>query len=446
MRISIYGAGYVGLTTAVCFAQLGHEVFCLDVDSEKIAALKRGISVIHEAQLESFLKQCLASGKLIFTTDPEQTVAHGQFHFLAVPTPSTDSGEADVSYVHQAITNILSHYRSLEPLIIVNKSTVPVGTAQKLEDHLKNFFQSRTDTPEFHVVSNPEFLREGSAIQDFMQPARIIIGAKHENIAKHVAALYDPLHLTPKQVILMDPVSAELTKYAANSFLATKISFINEVSQIAENTGADIEWIRQGITSDPRIGKYFLSPGCGYGGSCFPKDVRALIHTARSYHVAPHILEAVDRVNETQKRLIFKKISKFFQGNLSGKTFALWGLAFKPGTDDMREAPSCTLINELLQAGANIRAYDPAASIRAAEIYADAPALSFTADPLDATSRANALILMTEWDEFLSIPLEDVKRNLQDPIVFDGRNLFNPSDMEKMGFSYYGVGRGTSIL
>lgn len=442
MRISIYGAGYVGLVTAACFADRGNHVLCMDVDQDKIDKLLRGESPIYEPGLSEMLRNNIKAERLSFTTDPQQAADFGKFQFIAVGTPPDQDGSADLQYVlsvAQGIGERINDYR-----IIVNKSTVPVGTADKVRATVQQALTKRQLELEFDVVSNPEFLKEGAAISDFLKPDRIIIGADTEQARMDMRALYAPFNRNRERIVIMDTRSAELTKYAANALLATKISFMNELSNIASRCGADIENVRHGIGSDPRIGYQFIYPGCGYGGSCFPKDVRALHKTAAELDYNAEILSAVDAVNMRQKHRLFEKIRYHFKDKLSGLTIALWGLSFKPETDDMREAPSRTLLHALWDAGIHVKAYDPVAMPEARRIFGDNPKLELLQRPDKVLTDADALVVVTEWSEFLSPDFEVIKQTLKQPVIFDGRNLYDPKFMAENGFAYYGIGRGRS--
>ena len=441
MNITVFGSGYVGLVTGTCLAEVGNHVICIDIDEEKIARLKDGQLPIFEPGLESLLKDNIRSGRLEFTTDFARGVEHGLFQFVAVGTPPDEDGSADLQHVLDVARTIGQHMDDYR--IIVDKSTVPVGTADRVREVIQEELDRRDKRLEFDVVSNPEFLKEGAAVDDFMKPDRIIIGTDNPRTTELLRALYTPFNRSHERVISMDIRSAELTKYAANAMLATKISFMNELANMAERLGADIEKVRIGIGSDPRIGYHFIYPGCGYGGSCFPKDVKALAHTANTIGYQAELLQAVENVNNRQKETLFHKISSHFDAKLSGRTFALWGLAFKPNTDDMRDAPSRTLMEALWNAGARVQAYDPEAMDEARRIYGNQPALTLSASPADALAQADALIVVTEWNEFRSPDFDHVKSALKEPVVFDGRNIYNPGLMQEKGFHYYAIGRPT---
>jgi UDPglucose 6-dehydrogenase len=440
MKVTIYGSGYVGLVTGACLAQVGNDVLCVDVDEDKINRLNNGEIPIYEPGLEDIVHENTKAGRLKFTTDPKLGVEHGLFQFIAVGTPPDEDGSADLQYVLAVAESIGTHMD--EYRIITDKSTVPVGTADKVRDKITSTLQSRGKNIEFDVVSNPEFLKEGDAIQDFMSPDRIVIGTDNVRTAELLRTLYTPFNRNHERLVTMDIRSAELTKYAANAMLATKISFMNELANLAEKLGADIEKVRVGIGSDPRIGYHFIYPGCGYGGSCFPKDVQALERTAGEVGYDAALLQAVEVVNKRQKKVLFEKISRHYNQDLKGKTFALWGLSFKPKTDDMREAPSRVLMEQLWQQGARVQAYDPEAMEETTRIYGERDELKLC-DSSDATLEgADALIIVTEWTQFRSPDFDQLKSTLKDPLIFDGRNLYDAELMEKMGFTYYAIGHG----
>ena len=443
MRLTIFGSGYVGLVTGACFAEAGNNVLCVDVDQRKVDMLSSGKSPIFEPGLEALLQKNLAAKRISFTTDAAAGVKHGLFQFIAVGTPPDEDGSADLKYVlavAESIGKEMNEYR-----IVVTKSTVPVGTADKVRAKIDATLATRGLRHEFDVVSNPEFLKEGAAIGDFMKPDRIVVGTDNPRTGELLKALYDPFTRNHGRMIVMDVRSSELTKYAANAMLATKISFMNELANLAELVGADIENVRLGIGSDPRIGYHFIYPGCGYGGSCFPKDVQALARSASDYSFDAEVMKAVESVNNRQKHVLFDKISRHFGGNLQGKTFALWGLAFKPNTDDMREAPSRELMEKLWEAGATVRAYDPVASHETGRIYGDRKDLVLVDSALDALSGADALAIVTEWQEFRSPDFEHIKATLREPVIFDGRNLYDPGFVKQFGLGYYAIGRGDSV-
>lgn len=443
MRLTIFGSGYVGLVTGACFAEAGNNVLCVDVDARKVEMLRRGESPIFEPGLDELLKRNIAAGRISFTTDAAEGVKHGLFQFIAVGTPPDEDGSADLKYVlavAEAIGQHLTEYR-----VVVTKSTVPVGTADKVKARIDQTLRARGASIEFDVVSNPEFLKEGAAIGDFMKPDRIVVGTDNPRTAELLKALYDPFTRNRDRMIVMDVRSSELTKYAANAMLATKISFMNELANLAERMGADIEKVRQGIGSDPRIGYHFIYPGCGYGGSCFPKDVQALARSARDHSFNAELLNSVEAVNKRQKEVLFDKIHRFFKGDLAGKTVALWGLAFKPNTDDMREAPSRTLIDRLISAGAKVRAYDPVAAHETQRIYGDSTGLAIVGSAGEALKGADVLAIVTEWQEFRSPDFDAIKAQLKQPVIFDGRNLYDPTFVNRFGLKYYAIGRGDSI-
>ncbi len=439
MKITIFGSGYVGLVTGACLAEVGNDVLCADVDQRKVHMLKRGEIPIYEPGLDNLVKQGLDSGRLRFTTDMEEAVAHGLFQFIAVGTPPDEDGSADLQHVRAVARSVGQHMRELR--IIVNKSTVPVGTADKVRETVAAELAKRGEDIPFDVVSNPEFLKEGAAVDDFMRPDRIVIGTDNPETTELLRALYAPFNRNRDRLLEMDVHSAELTKYASNAMLATKISFMNELANMAERLGADIEKIRVGMGSDPRIGYHFIYPGCGYGGSCFPKDVKALERTAREIQYDAQLLKAVEAVNERQKSVLFDKIRNHFHGDLRGRVFGLWGLAFKPKTDDMREAPSRVLMESLWQAGASVRAYDPAAMEETRRIYGERDDMRLCASPEDALRGADALVVLTEWNAFRSPDFEGMKALLKNPLIFDGRNLYDPEYLAQVGMLYYAIGR-----
>ncbi len=441
MKVTVFGSGYVGLVTGVCLAEVGNEVVCVDVDADKIATLNNGDIPIFEPGLENMVKENLAAGRLLFTTDAEKAVEHGMFQFIAVGTPPDEDGSADLQYV-LAVAETIGCYMQ-EYKVIINKSTVPVGTADKVMQKLRDTLLNRASPPqEFDVVSNPEFLKEGAAIDDFMKPDRIIVGSDNSRTTALLKALYAPFNRSHERIIAMDIRSAELTKYAANAMLATKISFMNELSNLAELLGADIEKVRNGIGSDSRIGYSFIYPGCGYGGSCFPKDVKALERTAKEVGYEAELLTAVESVNDRQKQVLINKIKKHYNNQLQGKVFALWGLAFKPKTDDMREAPSRVVLEALISEGAIVKAFDPEAIEEARRLYSGLEGLELVRSMDETLENANALIVVTEWKNFWSPDFDLLKAKLKDAAIFDGRNLYQPEDMKEKGFHYYGIGRG----
>ena len=440
MKITIFGSGYVGLVTGACFADVGNDVLCVDVDPRKVTMLQRGEIPIHEPGLDDLVRRNGDSGRLRFTTDLAEGVAHGLFQFIAVGTPPDEDGSADLQHVRAVARSIGQHLEDYR--IVVNKSTVPVGTAGVVRDTITAALAERGRDIPFSVASNPEFLKEGAAIQDFMRPDRIIVGSDDHRATVQLRNLYAPFNRNRDRLIEMDVRSAELTKYAANAMLATKISFMNEMANLAERLGADIEKVRIGIGADPRIGYHFIYPGCGYGGSCFPKDVKALEYTARSADYEATLLQAVEAVNERQKNVLFAKIQRHFKGELRGRTFALWGLAFKPGTDDMREAPSRNLLEALWREGCTVRAYDPAAIKEAGRIYGERPDFQLCTKPMDVLAGADALVIVTEWSLFRSPDFDAIRQQLKQALIFDGRNLYDPDYLREQGFVYYAIGRG----
>ncbi|HZP93998.1 MAG TPA: UDP-glucose/GDP-mannose dehydrogenase family protein [Burkholderiales bacterium] len=439
MKITIIGTGYVGLVSGACFADLGNDVLCLDVDETKIRTLKQGGVPIYEPGLESLVKHNAAAGRLRFTTGVEEAVAHGAVQFIAVGTPPDQDGSADLRYVLAAARNIGRHMN--EYRVVVDKSTVPVGTAERVRAVIDEELKLRGKQLPFSVVSNPEFLKEGAAVEDFMRPDRIVIGSSDERAIRIMRQLYAPVQRNHERILVMDVRSAELAKYAANAMLATRISFMNEVANLAERLGANVESVRLGIGSDPRIGYHFLYAGCGYGGSCFPKDIQALQHTAGEYGMQLTIVDAVEKVNRTQKQRILDKVRMRFGEHLDGRRFAVWGLSFKPNTDDMREAPSRVVINGLLMRGAKVTAYDPVATKEARRVYAAESAVSFADTPNAALDGADALLIVTEWKEFRSPDFDEIKRRLKQPVVVDGRNLYDPAMMREQGIEYLSIGR-----
>jgi UDPglucose 6-dehydrogenase len=443
MQITIFGSGYVGLVTGACMAEMGNHVVCYDIDEDKIARLNKGEVPIYEPGLDAYIERNRESGRLEFTTDVKKAVDHGLFQFIAVGTPPDEDGSADLSHVLAVARSIGEHMD--EYRIVVDKSTVPVGTADKVAAEILKTLERRGQNIEFDVVSNPEFLKEGAAIGDFMKPDRIIIGTDNPRTAELLKSLYEPFNRNHDRVICMDIRSAELTKYAANAMLATKISFMNELANMAENFGADIEQVRVGIGSDPRIGYHFIYPGAGYGGSCFPKDVQALAKSAADSGYDAALLNAVEEVNLRQKYRIVEKLNSHYDGELSGKTIALWGLSFKPGTDDMRAAPSRVIMEALWEAGANVQAYDPEAAEEAARIYPDQNGFEICDTANAAVAGADALVIITEWQEFRSPDFALLKESLADAVIFDGRNLYEPDTVEGLGLQYYAIGRGRTV-
>lgn len=439
MKVTVVGSGYVGLVSGACLAEVGNDVLCVDVDPNKIAILNSGGIPIHEPGLEAMIARNRAAGRIRFTTDVAMAARHGAVQFIAVGTPPGEDGSADLQYVVAAARNIGKYMDGHR--VVVDKSTVPVGTADRVRAAIGEELASRGAGHDYSVVSNPEFLKEGAAIDDFMKPDRIVVGADDERAIELMRELYAPFQRNHERLLVMDVRSAELTKYAANAMLATRISFMNELANLAERLGADIELVRQGIGSDPRIGYHFLYAGAGYGGSCFPKDVKALIRTARSAGQELEILGAVESANERQKSVLGRKLVARFGESLAGRHFALWGLAFKPNTDDMREAPSVVLVDELVQRGATITAYDPVAMTEARRVFGTQPKLSYADSPMDALEQADALLIMTEWKEFRSPDFEAIKGRLKQPLIFDGRNLFEPATVRRYGIEYSAIGR-----
>jgi len=448
MRVTIFGTGYVGLVTGTCLAEVGHDIVCVDIDAAKVEGLNRGVIPIYEPGLEPMVKANHAAGRLKFTTDAAQAIAHGEIVFIAVGTPPDEDGSADLKYVLKVAQTIGEHLE--RPAVVVDKSTVPVGTADKVRATIARALEARGADIAFDVVSNPEFLKEGAAVEDCMRPDRIVIGADSPSAVEKLKRLYAPFNRNHDRIVTMDVRAAELTKYAANAMLATKISFMNEIANIAERVGADIEMVRQGIGSDPRIGWHFIYPGAGYGGSCFPKDVQALARTAQQMGYESKLLDAVEAVNDAQKGHLFELIQRHYDRGedegVRGKTFAVWGLAFKPNTDDMREASSRRLLPQLWEAGAKVRAYDPEARDEARRIFGDRDALVLCDSAAQALEGADALVVVTEWKQFRSPDFAMLKRTLGDAVIFDGRNLYVPGDVEAAGIAYYGIGRGRSIV
>ena len=444
MKVTIFGSGYVGLVTGACFAEAGNHVVCVDIDVGKVERLQRGEIPIHEPGLDEIVRRNQEKGRLKFTTSAEDGIAHGLFQFIAVGTPPDEDGSADLSHVLSVAETIGRHMTDYR--IIVDKSTVPVGTADKVRERVEQSVGERGVKVEFDVVSNPEFLKEGAAVADFMKPDRVIVGTDNPRTAELLKTLYDPFTRNRERMIIMDVRSAELTKYAANAMLATKISFMNEVANLAERMGADIEKVRIGIGSDPRIGYSFIYPGAGYGGSCFPKDVKALVHSAGEYQFDATLLKSVEAVNKRQKQLLFRKIHAFFAGDLKGKTIAVWGLAFKPNTDDMREAPARELLEALWAAGAKVRAYDPVAMGEARRIYGERHDLALVDSAEAALDGADALALVTEWQEFRSPDFDLIRDSLSRKVIFDGRNLYDPAMVKSFRLTYHGIGRGERLV
>jgi len=444
MKVTIFGTGYVGLVTGACLAEMGNHVVCVDIDNAKVEGLKNGVIPIYEPGLEPIVTNNYAAGLLDFTTDPASAIAHGEIIFIAVGTPPDEDGSADLKYVLSVARTIGEHLDRYA--VVVNKSTVPVGTADKVREAIGDVLKARDAGIEFDVVSNPEFLKEGDAVEDCLRPDRIVVGSSSTRAVGRLRKLYAPFNRNHDRMVVMDERSAELTKYAANAMLATKISFMNEIANIAERVGADVELVRQGIGSDPRIGYHFIYPGAGYGGSCFPKDVQALERIARAHDYDARLLAMVEAVNHTQKTRVFSQILRHFNGDIAGKTIALWGLAFKPNTDDMREAPSRKLIEALWEAGAKVRAYDPEAREETARIYGERDDLVLCTKPYEALEGADVLALITEWKAFRSPDFARIKTALKEPAIFDGRNLYDPQVVEDAGLAYYGIGRGRSLM
>jgi UDPglucose 6-dehydrogenase len=439
MKVTMIGTGYVGLVTGTCLAEVGNDVLCLDVDPRKIEILNAGGVPIHEPGLQAMIARNVGAGRLRFTTDIDAAVAHGTLQFIAVGTPPDEDGSADMQYVLSAARNIGQRMQDFK--VVVDKSTVPVGTADRVRAAIAAELAARGAQIPFSVVSNPEFLKEGAAVDDFMKPDRVVVGADDERAIAAMRALYGPFMRNHERLFVMDVRSAELTKYAANAMLATRISFMNELANLADDLGADIEHVRQGIGSDPRIGYHFLYPGVGYGGSCFPKDVKALQHTATQLGRPLEILRAVETVNEAQKLRLIDKIVARLGADLSGRRFALWGLAFKPNTDDMREAPSREIVAALAERGAKIVAYDPVAMDEARRVFGEAPSVAFAPSPMAALEGADALIVVTEWKEFRSPDFDAIRAALKVPLVFDGRNLYDPAVVRAAGLEYFAIGR-----
>lgn len=440
MNITIFGTGYVGLVTGACLAESGNTVYCVDVDEKKIAGLQKGIIPIYEPGLDDLVEQNTAAGRLRFTTDAQEGIDHGRFIFIAVGTPPKDDGSSDLRFVEAVATTIGE--KLTFPAIVINKSTVPVGTADRVREIIAAKLSERGADVAFDVVSNPEFLKEGAAIDDFQRPDRIIVGAESPESIEAMRQLYAPFNRNHNRFMVMDIRSAELTKYAANAMLATKISFMNEIANIAERVGANIESVRVGIGSDERIGYNFIYAGIGYGGSCFPKDVRALVNTAQSVGYEPQLISSIEDVNQRQKKVMLKKITDVYGEDLRGKTFAMWGLAFKPKTDDMRDAPSREIIEGLWNLGARVQAYDPEAMDSAEQLYGESDQFQLAQSREDALVNADALIIATEWRQFRSPDWELLRSRLKDPVIFDGRNIYDPERVKREGFTYYGVGLG----
>ncbi|GAB2616453.1 UDP-glucose dehydrogenase family protein [Novilysobacter erysipheiresistens] len=443
MRVTIFGTGYVGLVTGTCLAEVGHDVVCVDIDQAKVDALNRGEVPIFEPGLAPLVQANRDAGRLRFVSDPVESIGHAELIFIAVGTPPDEDGSADLQYVLAVARTIGRHLEA--PVVVVDKSTVPVGTADKVRATIAAELAARGTLVEFEVVANPEFLKEGDAVNDCMRPDRIIIGSSSDEAIDALRRLYAPFNRNRDRIVEMDVRSAELTKYAANAMLATKISFMNEIACIAEHVGADVEMVRQGIGSDPRIGWHFIYPGAGYGGSCFPKDVQALSRMARQGNCDTHLLDAVETVNQLQKGHLFELVQRHYGGDIAGKTFALWGLAFKPNTDDMREAASRRVLEQLWAAGARVRTYDPEASAEARRIFGERDDLVYCDSDHEALKGADALIVVTEWKQFRSPDFARLHAALADRVIFDGRNLYHPDQVETAGIAYYGIGRGRSI-
>jgi UDPglucose 6-dehydrogenase len=440
MKITVFGAGYVGLVTGACLAEMGNHVLCVDVDPRKIDMLKRGEVPIHEPGLDKLIERNAAAGRLQFTTDAAAAVAHGTLQFIGVGTPPDEDGSADLQYVLAVARTIGQHMTDYK--VVVDKSTVPVGTADKVRAAIGEQLAARGTPMNYAVVSNPEFLKEGAAIDDFMKPDRIVVGSDDDRATLLMRAVYSPFMRNSDRLVVMDVRSAEFTKYAANAMLATRISFMNELARLADVVGADIELVRKGIGSDPRIGTHFLYPGTGYGGSCFPKDVKALIRTGRDNGVTLRVLDAVEEANDIQKLVLVERVVKRFGEDLKGRTFAMWGLAFKPNTDDMREAPSRVIVDELTRRGARVQAYDPVAMPEAQRVLEGVAGFSTVGSAEAALEGADALLIVTEWREFRTPDFERIKATLKQPLVLDGRNLYEPELMRSLGLDYQGIGRG----
>ena len=438
MQISVFGTGYVGLVTGVCFAEMGNDVICADIDAAKIAKLQDGISPIYEPGLDSLITNNIQAQRITFTTDLKQAVDKSEIIFIAVGTPSDVDGSADLKYVLSVAETIALHMNEYK--LIVTKSTVPVGTYLKVKERIEETFKKRGQSFAYDVVSNPEFLREGSAIEDCLKPHRVVVGVESEKAAAILKRIYDPFLKNGNPYLTMDPLSSEMTKYAANAMLATKISLMNEFSRLCDKVGADIENVRRGLGSDPRIGPHFIYAGVGYGGSCFPKDVRALIHTGRDCDERLEILESVENVNISQRKNFYSKVQKKL-GSLKGKTIAVWGIAFKPGTDDIREAPAMDLIEWSIKEGAQVRAYDPVAAENAKAHFAGSTSLSLHDDQYETLKGAEALLILTEWKSFREPNFKTMKSLLKKPLIFDGRNIYSPAAVYEMGFEYISVGR-----
>ncbi|MFS2156608.1 UDP-glucose/GDP-mannose dehydrogenase family protein [Pseudomonas sp. Pseusp122] len=442
MKISVFGSGYVGLVQATVLAEVGHDVICMDIDQAKVEQLRQGQVSIFEPGLASLVKENLEKNRLRFTCEEKLAVEHGEVLFIAVGTPPQEDGSADLSGFF-AVGEAIARHR-VEPVIVVEKSTVPVGSGDALVNCIEKALRQGSRILQFDVVSNPEFLKEGSAVNDCRRPDRIVIGCENDEVQKVMRELYAPFNRNHDRIMFMDRRSAELTKYAANCMLATKISFINQIAELAEHLGADIESVRLGIGADSRIGYDFIYPGCGYGGSCFGKDIRALIHSATEAHCSNDLLRAVENINERQKNKLFDRVNAFYKGDLRGKTFAIWGLAFKPNTDDMRDAPSRVLMEALWAAGASIRAFDPEAMQETQRLYGNHPDLMLMGTPESALNGADALIVCTEWQQFKAPDFDLIQQRLSAPVIFDGRNLYDTERLSANGFHYFPIGRGES--
>lgn len=442
MKVTVFGIGYVGLVQGAVLAEVGHDVVCVDVDEEKVQRLREGIIPIYEPGLTPLVQRNFEEGRLVFTTDAKEGVTHGELQFIAVGTPPDEDGSADLKYVLAVASTIAEYMQS--PKIIVDKSTVPVGTADRVSAHIANKLKERGAEIPFQIVSNPEFLKEGAAVADCMRPDRIVIGTSSEEVAEKMRELYAPFNRNHEKMIVMDIRSAELTKYAANCMLATKISFMNELANLAERLGADIENVRKGIGADERIGYHFIYPGCGYGGSCFPKDVQALVRTADAVRYDAQLLKSVERVNFAQKEVLPRRVKEHF-GDLKGRTIAVWGLSFKPNTDDMREASSRVLMERLWEEGATVQAYDPEAMDECQRIYGSRPDLKLVGTKEAALQGADALVICTEWKSFRAPDFDTMKKELKGSVIFDGRNLYEPDRMKRKGFTYFAIGRGESV-
>ena len=441
MKVSVIGVGYVGLVSGACLADVGNYVTCVDIDEKKITDLSEGKISIHETGLEEIVATNLLAKRLVFTNNVEHGICGADVIFIAVGTPQKADGSADLSYVLAAARSIAQWIEDY--VVVVTKSTVPVGSCDAVRKEIDDVLAQRDCSVEFDVVSNPEFLKEGNAVADFLKPDRIIIGSDSHRAQEVMRSLYLPFNRSHDRIVSMDVRSAELTKYAANAMLATKISFINEIANLADRVGADIESVRRGIGSDPRIGYDFIYPGCGYGGSCFPKDVRALYQIGKVHQYDSRLLSAVDEVNTAQKQVLIEKILRFFGGDIQGRHFALWGLAFKPNTDDMREAPSLSVIEQLQSNGSTVSAYDPICNAYAQEMFGDNPTITFSADRYSALNDADGLIIVTEWKEFRTLDLMEVKKRMKGTVIFDGRNIYDPAVLTEAGFTYCGIGRGS---